>query len=88
MSRSIESRLRKLEAHAPPGRTRVLVSAFPLPDNPAERAAAVDALLASGEAILQEGILGLARPMTTEEWVAKCVPEQFRPDFAMGASWR
>jgi hypothetical protein len=33
----------------------------------------VDALLASGEAILGDGILNLARPMTTEEWVAKCV---------------
>jgi hypothetical protein len=84
MKRGFGERLRRLESLKRHGGPRLVVSAFPLPDNPAEGAAAVDALLASGEAILRDGILNLARPMTTEEWVAKCVAEQFRPAFPKG----
>ena len=78
MTRAVQQRLRELEAVRRCNGPRVIVSMFPLPDDPAERVRAVDALLASGEARLRNGALNHALPMTTEEWIAKCVPEQFR----------
>jgi len=50
----------------------------PLPDDAGEREAAIDALLASGEARLSGGILNRARPMTMDEWLAKFAPERAR----------
>jgi len=79
MTRAVQQRLRELEAVRRCNGPRVIVSMFPLPDDPAERVSAVDALLTSGEARLCNGVLTQARPMTTEGWIAKCVPEQFRP---------
>jgi len=71
MRSSIDQRLKKLEGTRYSG-PRILFSAFPLPDDPVERDAYVDGLLASGEATLKNGMLN-ARPLTVEEWMAQVV---------------
>src|SRR5918994_1224828 len=68
---SIDQRLKKLEGTRYSG-PRILFSAFPLPDDPVERDAYVDGLLASGEATLKNGMLN-ARTLTVEEWMAQVV---------------
>ena len=74
MNGAIERRLRKLESTRRDHGRRVLISMLPLPDDASEREAAIDALLASGEARLRGGILTRARRMTTEEWLAEFAP--------------
>jgi len=74
MTRAVQQRLRKLEAvrrcHGP----RVIVSMFPLPDDPAERVSAVDALLTSGEARLRNGVLNHGRPMRPRSGLQNAFP--------------
>jgi hypothetical protein len=70
MNRAIDQRVRRLESGRGEGGPRVLLSAFPLPEDPNERDAVVDDLLDSGEAVLRSGYLLAAREMPADEWAA------------------
>jgi hypothetical protein len=72
MSRAIDQRLRRLEAtrHGP----RVIVSAFPLPDDAGEKAQEIRRLLRTGEAVLSGYALCPAKTLSSEEWIEQCAP--------------
>ena len=68
-------RLRRLEQRqANDNGPRYCVSAVPIPHNPEEAEAAIEAMVAAGEAMVRGYVLAPVRDLTLDEWVAHYAP--------------